>query len=110
VRRIFASGLYCLALLSAACGTPVPEDKKTYVGEWRSPSTYLLITPDGRVEYKRVRGATSKSINAPLKTFLGQDFVVGVGPLSTTFKVSKPPYQDSARWKMVVDGVELTKQ
>jgi hypothetical protein len=29
--------------------------------------------------------------------------------MATTFVVSKPPYQDGDHWKMVVDGVELTK-
>jgi hypothetical protein len=29
--------------------------------------------------------------------------------MATTFVVSKPPYQDGAQWKMVVDGLELTK-
>jgi len=28
---------------------------------------------------------------------------------STTLEVSKPPYQDAGKRKMVVDGVELTK-
>ncbi|MEX2154973.1 MAG: hypothetical protein WD825_16640 [Gemmatimonadaceae bacterium] len=110
MRRTVVAGSCCLALLCAACGKPVPEDKQAYVGEWQSPSTFLLITQDGQVEYKRRQGATTKSINAPLKAFQGPDFVVGIGPVSTTFKVSKPPYQDGTRWKMVVDGVELTKQ
>ena len=38
--------------------------------------------------------------------FEGTDFVVGVGPMSTTFKVSRPPYDGGGTWKMVVDGVD----
>jgi len=49
------------------------------------------------------------SVNGPLKDFDGDNFSAGIGPMSTTFVVSKPPYQDKGRWKMVVDGVELTK-
>ena len=35
--------------------------------------------------------------------------MVGIGPMSTMFTVSKPPYHDGRDWKMVVDGVELTR-
>ena len=70
---------------------------------------YLRITKDGSVRYKRVRGATTTSVNGPIKDFSGNNFEVGVGPMSTTFIVSKPPFQDGGQWKMVVDDVELTR-
>ena len=41
--------------------------------------------------------------------FDGDNFSAGVGFLRTTFVVSKPPYREGALWKMVVDGVELTR-
>lgn len=97
-----------LALLGA-CGVPVPSDKAAYVGEWQQPSMYLLITQDGSVRYKRLEGGASKSVEAPLKGFQGDNFEVGVGPVTTTFIVNKPPHQDGDKWKMTVDGVELTK-
>jgi hypothetical protein len=93
----------------SACGKPVPSDKAEYVGEWQGKSMYLLITQDGSVRYKRVKGGGSTSIEAPLQRFVGDDFVVGIGPMSTVFTVSKPPYHDGREWKMVVDGVELTR-
>lgn len=52
----------------------------------------------------------NKSIDAPLKEFQGDNFVVGVGPIATTFVVSARPHQDGSAWKMTVDGVELTKK
>ena len=70
---------------------------------------YLLITKDGSVRYKRLKGGVSTTIEGPLKGFDGNNFEAGVGPLATTFVVSKPPYQDGEKWKMVVDDVELTK-
>ena len=70
---------------------------------------YLLITRDGSVSYKRLRRGTTTSFDAPLQRFVGDDVVVGVGPMRTTFVVSKPPYLDGTAWKIVVDGVELTK-
>ena len=98
-----------LAFLLAACGKPVPQEKAAYVGEWQSSNMYLNITADGSVNYKRKDGNASTEINAPIKDFHGNDFEVGVGPMSTMFKVSKVPYQDGGQWKMVVDGVELVK-
>jgi hypothetical protein len=111
MRRFIARTGIALAalLLLAACGTPVPRDKTAYVGEWRSPAMYLVITPDGSVHYKRLKGGGNVSIDAPLQGFRGDDFVVGVGPIHTTFVVTRPPHEENGQWKMVVDGVELTR-
>lgn len=103
------SAVVLLALLLSGCGKPVPADKASYVGEWQAPEMYLLITQDGSVEYNRRRGGSTTSISAGLRGFEGDNFVVGIPLLSTTFVVSRPPYQDGDRWKMVVDGVELTR-
>ena len=105
--RILATLLACFLL--AACSKPVPPEKAAFVGEWQEPSMYLLITQDGSVSYKRIQGGATKSVNGPIKGFTGDNFEVGLGPLSTTFVVSKPPYKDGQAWKMVVDGVELTR-
>ena len=107
----FTRPLVLLALLGclAGCGKPVPAEKSAYVGEWQTKTMYLLITQDGSVRYKRLRGGASTSVEGPLKGFTGNDFEVGVGPMATTFVVSKPPYRDGESWKMVVDGVELVK-
>jgi hypothetical protein len=102
--------LVILALLIlTACGVPVPQDRAAYVGEWRAQSMSLKLSQDGRVLYKRVKGSATTSIDAPLRRFVGDNFVVGVPFIETTFEVSKPPYQDAGTWKMVVDGVELTR-
>ena len=70
---------------------------------------YLLLLQDGSVQYNRIKSGATTSVNGPLQGFEGDNFVVGVGLMKTTFVVSKPPYQDGGTWKMVVDGVELTK-
>jgi hypothetical protein len=96
-------------LLLSACGQPVPADKAAYVGEWRAQGMTLTVMQDGRVLYKRIKGNATTSIDAPLRRFEGDNFVVGIPYISTTFEVSKPPYQEAGTWKMVVDGVELTR-
>jgi hypothetical protein len=100
-----------LTLLSTlvGCGKPVPQEKSAYIGEWQEKTMYLLITQDGSVRYKRLKGGGTTSVEGPLKGFVGSNFEVGIGPAATTFVVSKPPYQDGEKWKMVVDDVELVK-
>lgn len=103
---IFVLTLFCLIQCS---GTPVPDDKKDYAGRWESNVMALTITPDGRVEYKRVDGGGSRSVSGPIKSWQGDDFEVGILFFSTVFKVEKKPYQRDGKMRMVVDGVELTK-
>lgn len=107
----FTKLLLLLALLGSlgGCGKPVPPEKSAYVGEWQEKTMYLLITQDGSVRYKRLKGGASTSVEGPLKGFTGDNFEVGIGPMATTFVVSKPPYKDGDNWKMVVDEVELIK-
>lgn len=106
--RILLPVVACVAL--AACGQPVPSDKAEYVGEWRADTMFLKVTQDGRVAYRRIEGNSRTSVDAPLQGFEGNDFKAGLGPISTTFKVSNPPHRDGAVWKMTVDGIELTRQ
>lgn len=97
-----------LALL-AACGIPVPKEKAAYVGRWQAEGIHLEISAAGRVVFRRERGNASMSLDAPLQAFNGNDFKAGVGPMSTEFKVSVPPHQVGAEWRMTVDGVELVR-
>lgn len=97
-------------LALAGCAKPVPPEKAAYVGEWQSDTMALLITAEGRVVYERQVGSNgNKSIDGPLKAFEGDDFVVGVGPVETTFVVSTPPHEEDGEWKMTVDGEELVR-
>jgi hypothetical protein len=93
-----------------ACGKPIPREKSAYVGTWSGDGMALSISRDGLVAYSRNEAGLTKSLNAPLQAFQGDDFVVGVGPLSTTFVVSSAPRQEAGSWTMTVDGVELTRK
>ena len=98
----------CLLLL-AASAEPLPKDKLEYAGEWQGGTTRLVISPGGQCEYERRSNGNSVNLNAPIQRFEGDDFVVVVGVFTTTFVVSKPPHLANGRWRMVVDGVELTR-
>ena len=106
--KCFIPAILILTLL-CGCGIPVPEDKSSYVGEWRSKEMYLLILQDGSVDYKRLKKGSTVSVTGPIQEFQGDNFVVGFSFVNTVFEVSKTPYQENGEWKMVVDGVELTK-
>ncbi len=101
--------LIALALILSACGIEVPHDKGDYVGRWRHPDMSLWITAAGHVEYRRAEGNVNTSVSGPLKAFDGDDFEVGIGWMSTRFDVSEPPHRDDGEWRMVVDGLELTR-
>ncbi len=109
MKPLAAAFLVVCCVLLAACAEPLPRDKLEYAGEWRGDATRLVISPEGHCDYERQRGSGNVSINAPIQRFEGDNFVVGVGPLTTTFVVSKPPHLAEGRWRMVVDGVELTR-
>ena len=101
--------ILALGALLVGCGIDMPPEKQNYVGEWKGAGMSLLITSDGTVSYERKKGGGSTSVNAPIQEFQGDDFVVGIAFMETTFEVSKPPYEENGQWKMVIDGVELTR-
>lgn len=109
MRQLAMASLAACALLLAACGEPLPKERLDYAGEWEAAQVYLLITPAGRCVYERHRDSGKVSIDAPIKGFEGDNFLVGVGPLTTTFVVTKRPALVDGKWKMTVDGVELTR-
>ena len=100
-------------LVLFGCSKPLPENKLAYVGEWKSKEMYLLILADGTVSYERLKdgGSTSveTSVNGPIKEFVGDNFVVGIAFLTTTFVVSEVPFQINGIWFMTVDGIRLIK-
>lgn len=98
-----------LLMLAVACSKPVPPAQKNYIGLWEAAEMRLLITADGTLDYKRVQGGGSTSINAPIQEFTASGFTAGLGPLKTEFKVGQAPHEVEGVWKMTVDGVELTR-
>jgi hypothetical protein len=101
---------FLLAALLSGCGKPLPPEKAAYAGEWQRPEMYLLITPDGSVRYKRIKAGATVSVEGPIKEFDGDNFTVGIGPMTTKFEVSVRPHQTAdGEWHMTVDGVELTR-
>ena len=101
-----------LAIALVACAKPLPAEKIAYAGTWTSADSRvnITITPEGRVEYSNEQPGKSSSVSAPFKSFDGDNFDAGIGPLSTEFKVTQPPKQDAqGNWFMIIDGHTLAK-
>lgn len=109
-----ATAAVATVLLLTGCSKPVPPDKADYVGRWIGESAELRVDlqihQEGRIDYRKVEGRSTTTINAPIKAFRGNDFIVGVGPIETTFVVATPPRREGERWQMTVDGLELVRQ
>lgn len=90
------------------------EGREAYVGEWRGPTTTLLIKADGTVEYRHEEtiGDTtnSESVSGPINAFDGASFTVGVMGNNTHFEVAQPPTYLGDRTVMILRGEELQKQ
>jgi lipoprotein-anchoring transpeptidase ErfK/SrfK len=99
-----------LLLLLCACSKGVPNDKREYVGYWKSENVSLEIQVNGSVMFvdKRTPNKT-ETVRGNISKFVQDDFVVGLKPFDTRFRVEKPPYQDGANKKMIVNDVELTQ-
>ena len=98
-----------LPFAAQAAPVPVPAEKIAYVGDWQGKDMRLQLAKDGKVKYKRDRPDKKMDLSLDLQGFHGDNFDVGVMLVRSTFVVSKPPQRVDGKWKMTVDGVELTR-
>lgn len=106
---ILAAMLAACLLPPAAHAGPVPADKMAYVGDWQGKDMRIQLDKEGKVKYKRDRPGKKLDLSLDLQGFSGDNFEVGVPFVRSTFVVSKPPHKVDGKWKMTVDGVELTR-
>lgn len=109
--RILSSLVLAAGLIasSAAWAAPVPADKMAYVGNWQGKDMQLSLSKEGKIQYKRGKPNSQVDLSIDLQGFNGDNFEAGVSFVTTTFVVSKPPRREGGKWKMTVDGVELTR-
>jgi hypothetical protein len=109
--RIVSSLVLATGLLvsASAWADPVPPDKMAYVGNWQGKDMQLSLSKEGKVTYKRDQPGKKIDLNLDLQGFKGDKFDVGVGFVRSTFVVGKAPHREGGKWKMTVDGVELTR-
>jgi hypothetical protein len=109
LRTLLLASCLVVSQPSFADPVPIPAAKAAYVGDWQGDKMRLHIHQEGKVDYKLDRPGKQLDIHVDLLGFNGDSFDVGWGIVRSTFVVSKPPHRDHGKWKMVVDGVELTR-
>jgi len=109
IARLQTFWIVAASLALAACSKPIPPEYRDYIGDWQAANMSLSIFADGTIRYERREGHSTRSIEGPIQRFDGSDFLVGIGPLTTTFAVSARPHEYDGEWRMTVDGVELAK-
>jgi hypothetical protein len=113
LRALLLTGCLLAPALSFADPKPVPADKAAYVGDWQGKNMRLNIHQNGQIDYNREQPGKHINVNIELVRFDGDNFDAGANlgfmNASSTFVVNKPPHKEGAKWKMTVDGVELTK-
>lgn len=97
-------------LAHPAWADPVPADKMDYVGVWHGKDMRLALSKEGKIKYKREQEKKKVDLDIELLGFKGNDFDAGWRFMRSTFVVSKPPHRAGGKWKMTVDGVELTRE
>lgn len=110
--NLLRAGLLAAFLLSfgaQAAPVPVPPEKMAYVGDWQGKDMRLQLAKDGKVKYKRDRPNRKMDLSLDLQGFDGDNFDVGMTLVRSTFVVTRPPHLEGGKWKMTVDGVELTR-
>ena len=107
--RTLILSICLLPLAAQADPVPVPADKMAYVGDWQGKDMRIQLSKEGKVKYKRDQPGKQMNLSVDLQGFNGDNFDVGVFLVRSTFVVSKPPHRENGKWKMTVDGVELTR-
>lgn len=94
----------------SACSKGVPVDKRDFVGFWKSEKVTLSIQVNGSAMYvDKTEAGKTKTTQGNISKFDAEGFVIGLAPFDTRFNVDKPPYQDGADKKMMVNGIELVQ-
>ncbi len=98
-------------LLFAACDSieEIPEDKKKYVGVWRSENAAIEIKDDGFVSYAKIVDGVSETVEGPIKEFEGDSFIVGFWFITKKFEVQEKPHIDGNSYKMKINDMEFTR-
>jgi hypothetical protein len=109
VKRLLAAMLATVTLL-VACAKPIPAEHRDLVGQWAGDGMVLAISADGRLAYRREKAGGNVSIDASIQEIGAGRFTAGLGPMSTEFKVDRPPRLENGAWTMTVDGVELHRR
>lgn len=106
-----------------ACGktSPLLENNKEFIGQWKNETSTLTIEKDGNAKYmhhtkvenktasSEIKASSTSDIKAPITEFDTHHFQVGQGELSQNFTITKAPYKQEGKWKVVLNNEVYTK-
>jgi hypothetical protein len=113
MRRILCALVGFAISFTAGCAKPLPPERQSYVGYWQADDHgehfSLGLSGEGQARYVRTKPGSSEELNLPVKSFTGDSFDLGMGPISTHFEVQQAPHLDQGQWTMTVDGHVYTR-
>lgn len=121
LKSVASVSLCALALTACAKTSPLLEDKKDYIGEWKNDTSSLEIKKNGDAKYIQhlknedktassdIKTSSVSDIKAPITQFDTQHFQIGQGGLSKEFQITKAPYQQDGKWQIVLNGEVYTR-
>jgi hypothetical protein len=128
--KLSLSSLIIFSILFTACGifdpkTPVPEDKKSFIGVWKTGSGFTMdIRENGAAYLKQIGAAGNPDFDpvtiqiAPLNSpemmaqFKGDTALLLIKPMfyAKQYKIDRAPYQENSKTKLVLNGVIFNKE
>jgi hypothetical protein len=103
---VFVSVLFAL---SVGCVKKVPlaDDQKSFAGKWVAvDGTFVAIYLDGGGDLK----TSNTSVTGGKATITKDTVTIGMGPISTTMKLTAAPKEVKGAWVMTLDGITYTRQ
>jgi hypothetical protein len=103
---------------------PIPEDKRAFIGTWRSASGFeLTILAEGRANLHQLSPGSQpdsdllnikvapQDIRGMRVRFLGPDTLEVIDPLNYAkdYRIDRAPNEDGGRFTMVLNGVTLVR-
>lgn len=115
--------IFCSCFVVACTKTsPLLQDNKAYIGEWKNETGTLTIEKDGDAAFnshEKLENMTKESsekisesseIKAQITEFDHSHFRIGSGGFGKSFVINKAPYQDDGKWKVVLNDEEYVKK
>ncbi len=115
--------IFCSCFIVACTKTsPLLQDKKDFIGEWKNETGTLSIERDGDASYsshEKLENMTkdsdekeseSSEIKAQITEFDHSHFRIGSGGFGKSFVINKAPYQENGKWVVVLNDEEYVKK
>ncbi|MBT4869975.1 MAG: hypothetical protein HON47_00170 [Candidatus Diapherotrites archaeon] len=107
----------CLAVLFLFIGcmnyTPLTDEQMSFAGEWvSSDAQYLKIHANGSGGYEGYlpNSFGSLEINGGTVDITSDKISITFASFGREFVITKPPFEEDGKMKMVLDGITFTKK